>query len=99
MKKTVYGISFPNPDVLVRGKRRAASCGISFSAYLNQLVRRDIGIGSVFDASATSASASASNTAPASPPSTPKSARTVRLSTAPAKSAATARRAPKSRAR
>ena len=41
--KLTYGISFPDPRILDGAKSRAAQIGISFSAYVNQLLRRDLG--------------------------------------------------------
>jgi hypothetical protein len=41
--KTTFGISFPNPDLLDQAKAKSAAYGISLSAYVNQLLRRDLG--------------------------------------------------------
>lgn len=38
---TTQGISFP-PELLARAKKRAASKGISFSNYIQQLIRDDL---------------------------------------------------------
>jgi hypothetical protein len=41
--KTTYGISFPQPELLEAAKLRSKAVGLSFSAYVNQLLRRDLG--------------------------------------------------------
>src|SRR5690606_38991140 len=38
-KKTTHGVSFPDPELLTAAKAKAASMQISFSTYINQLVR------------------------------------------------------------
>lgn len=48
-KKVTFGISWPNEEVLESGKRRAEEMGISFSQYVNHLVRKDLGIPGIFD--------------------------------------------------
>lgn len=40
--KTTFGVSFPDPSVLERGKRKAAFYGISFSKYVCLLIERDL---------------------------------------------------------
>lgn len=47
--KTTFGISFPNPDLLDQAKTKASAYGLSLSAYVNQLLRRDLGHPSVMD--------------------------------------------------
>ncbi len=48
-KKTTHGVSFPDPELLTAAKAKAASMQISFSTYINQLVRRDLGWKGVHD--------------------------------------------------
>ena len=44
-KKVTVGISFPDPKVLELAKLRAGELGIrSFSEYINQLIRCDVGL-------------------------------------------------------
>jgi hypothetical protein len=46
--KITRGVSWPNPDLLEAARERATSLGMSFSHYINQLVRRDLGWNGVF---------------------------------------------------
>ena len=39
----VTSVSFPDPDLLAAGKKRAADQRITFSQYINQLLSRDLG--------------------------------------------------------
>lgn len=48
-KKTTFGVSFPDKRILQLGKEKAASLGISFSAYVNQVLRRDLNLPNVFE--------------------------------------------------
>ena len=44
-KKITIGISFPDPNVLDMAKARAEELGIrSFSEYINQLIKYDLGL-------------------------------------------------------
>jgi hypothetical protein len=44
-KRITFGISFPDEKLLEVGKERAKALGIrSFSEYVNQLVRHDLGL-------------------------------------------------------
>ena len=47
-KKTTFGISFPDPRLLEMAKLKADQLGLSLSAYINQLVRRDLNLPNVF---------------------------------------------------
>jgi hypothetical protein len=40
--KKTFGISFPKEEILNAGKERAESLGLSFSTYVNILIRRDM---------------------------------------------------------
>lgn len=42
-QKLTYGISFPQPELLEAAKIRSKAVGLSFSSYVNQLLRRDLG--------------------------------------------------------
>ena len=42
--KTTFGISFPNPDLLEKAKVKSRAHGLSLSGYVNQLLRRDMGL-------------------------------------------------------
>lgn len=46
--KFTFGISFPDPTVFEKAKERANVLGLSFSAYVNQVVRKDLGLASSF---------------------------------------------------
>ena len=50
--KTTFGISFPNPDLLEQAKRKSAAHGLSLSGYVNQLLRRDMGLPSMIPTAA-----------------------------------------------
>jgi hypothetical protein len=40
--KITHGVSWPNPALLAAARARAGDMGMSFSSYINQLVRRDL---------------------------------------------------------
>lgn len=48
-KRITHGVSFPDQEILEDAKRKAASMQISFSSYVNQLIRNDLGRSGVFD--------------------------------------------------
>lgn len=49
-KKITKGISFPNEEVLAKAKERFEKLGLgSFSEYVNQLIKRDVGLPNIFD--------------------------------------------------
>jgi hypothetical protein len=50
MSKLTHGVSWPEPELLDAARRRASSLGMNFSSYINQLVRRDLGLGNAFQA-------------------------------------------------
>jgi hypothetical protein len=50
--KLTHGVSWPDPELLAAARRRASGLGMGFSAYINQLVRRDLGWGNAFQAAA-----------------------------------------------
>lgn len=43
-KYTTFGLSFPDERVLDTAKVRAKEMGMSLSAYVNQLIRKDVGM-------------------------------------------------------
>lgn len=44
-KRTTFGISFPDENLLKKAKERASELGIrSFSDYINQLIKYDLGL-------------------------------------------------------
>lgn len=47
-KKTTFGISFPDERLLLAAKAKAQELGITFSAYVNQLIRKDLHLRNVF---------------------------------------------------
>ncbi|MDP0495228.1 MAG: hypothetical protein Q7Q73_03370 [Verrucomicrobiota bacterium JB024] len=47
--KVTFGVSFPDERILELGKQKAQELGMSFSAYVNQVLRKDLSIRSVFD--------------------------------------------------
>lgn len=49
-KKVTHGVSWPNEELLESAKLRATELGLNLSAYINQLVRKDLGWGGVFSA-------------------------------------------------
>lgn len=50
-KRITFGISFPEEKILELGKKRANELGIrSFSEYINQLVRLDLGLPNYIEA-------------------------------------------------
>lgn len=49
-KKTTFGISFPDEQILERAKIHAKSLGMTLSAYVNQLIRRDLNLPGAFTA-------------------------------------------------
>jgi hypothetical protein len=48
-KRITHGISFPDPRVFKAAKQKAAAMQISFSTYVNHLIRRDLGYEGVLD--------------------------------------------------
>lgn len=50
-KRITFGISFPDEKILERGKKRCEELGIrSFSDYINQLIKYDLGLPNVISA-------------------------------------------------
>ena len=47
-KKLTFGISFPDERILLLAKERAKERGMTLSAYVNQLIRRDLNMPGAF---------------------------------------------------
>lgn len=47
-KYTTFGLSFPDERVLDSAKVKAKELGMSLSAYVNQLIRKDVGMSGAF---------------------------------------------------
>lgn len=47
-KKLTKGVSWQSDELLAAGMAKASSLGMSFSGYINSLVRKDLGIRGVF---------------------------------------------------
>lgn len=52
--KLTKGISWQSPELLAAGESKARELGMSFSAYVCHLVRKDLGMKGVFSQEATS---------------------------------------------
>jgi len=63
-KKTTFGISFPDERLLLAAKEKAKELGISLSAYINQLIRKDLHLRNVFNPKDTGALLAAEDQAP-----------------------------------
>lgn len=47
-KKLTKGVSWQSDELLAAGEDKARALGMSFSSYINSLVRKDLGIKGVF---------------------------------------------------
>jgi hypothetical protein len=65
-KKTTFGISFPDPRLLEMAKIKAEALGMSLSAYVNALVRRDLNMPGAFGQRFSAEEASGDDGTPAS---------------------------------